>query len=163
MEGKAIPETMCPKGAWSAVERLLRQRTVWGLTLGPACAGYALRMSLTWLPGYIQTSMDKSILQSGLYAATQVLVRFISGLSTDGWWVDRVIRPARSANLLIGVAVIIDTGVIVDITGGVKYAIVIGGIALAGGLLRYLLLRREIEPIPVKALEEAPLDYIRTH
>jgi MFS family permease len=53
-------------------------------------------MLLTWLPGYMQTSMNQSVLQSGIYAAVPALAMFVSELTIGGWWVDRVI--GRGAN-----------------------------------------------------------------
>ncbi|WP_324116713.1 MFS transporter [Microbacterium sp.] len=75
---------------------LLKQRKLWGLSLGLAGAGYVLWMLLTWLPGYLQTSQHQSVLGSGLYAAIPALAMFLSELFIGGFWVDRVI--GRGAN-----------------------------------------------------------------
>ena len=96
IDGGATSEDVRPASDWRTVGYLLRQRKVWGLSLGLAGAGYVLWMLLTWLPGYMQTSMNQSVLQSGIYAAVPALAMFVSELTIGGWWVDRVI--GRGAN-----------------------------------------------------------------
>ncbi|BCT77651.1 putative transporter YybO [Sinomonas cyclohexanicum] len=96
IKGGATSEDVRPASDWKTIGYLLRQRKVWGLSLGLAGAGYVLWMLLTWLPGYMQTSMNQSILQSGIYAAVPALAMFVSELTIGGWWVDRVI--GRGAN-----------------------------------------------------------------
>ena len=62
-------------------------------------------------------------------------------------------------NLLAGVAAPIVTGFVVDRTGSFHYAFIVGGIALLGGLLSFLLLTGRIEqipPRPVDASQAAP-------
>jgi MFS family permease len=96
IDGGATSEDVRPASDWKTIGYLLRQRKVWGLSLGLAGAGYVLWMLLTWLPGYMQTSMNQSVLQSGIYAAVPALAMFVSELTIGGWWVDRVI--GRGAN-----------------------------------------------------------------
>lgn len=96
IKGGATSEDVRPASDWKTIAYLLRQRKVWGLSLGLAGAGYVLWMLLTWLPGYMQTSMNQSVLQSGIYAAVPALAMFVSELTIGGWWVDRVI--GRGAN-----------------------------------------------------------------
>ncbi|MDP9884967.1 MFS family permease [Sinomonas atrocyanea] len=96
IDGGATSEDVRPASDWRTIGYLLRQRKVWGLSLGLAGAGYVLWMLLTWLPGYMQTSMNQSVLQSGIYAAVPALAMFVSELTIGGWWVDRVI--GRGAN-----------------------------------------------------------------
>lgn len=107
VDGGASSESVRPKSDLATVGYLLRQRKVWGLSLGLAGAGYVLWMLLTWLPGYMQKSMDQSILQSGIYAAVPALAMFISELTIGGWWVDRVIgRGANADKVRKGVIVV---------------------------------------------------------
>ncbi len=107
VDGGASSESVRPKSDLATVGYLLRQRKVWGLSLGLAGAGYVLWMLLTWLPGYMQKSMDQSILQSGIYAAVPALAMFISELTIGGWWVDRVIgRGANTDKVRKGVIVV---------------------------------------------------------
>jgi ACS family D-galactonate transporter-like MFS transporter len=53
VEGGAQQETARPARTGSNVAYLLRQRKVWGLTLGFAAYGYSFYLLLTWLPGYL--------------------------------------------------------------------------------------------------------------
>lgn len=107
VDGGASSESVRPKSDLATVGYLLRQRKVWGLSLGLAGAGYVLWMLLTWLPGYMQTSMNQSILQSGIYAAVPALAMFVSELAIGGWWVDRVIgRGANPDKVRKGVIVV---------------------------------------------------------
>ncbi|MGY3568143.1 MFS transporter [Sinomonas sp. RB5] len=98
IDGGATSEDVRPASDWSTIAYLLRQRKVWGLSLGLAGAGYVLWMLLTWLPGYMQTSMNQSVLQSGIYAAVPALAMFVSELTIGGWWVDRVIGRGANAD-----------------------------------------------------------------
>jgi hypothetical protein len=64
-------------------------------------------MLLTWLPGYMQTTMNQSVLQSGIYAAVPAFAMFVSELTIGGWWVDRVIgRGANADKVRKGVLVV---------------------------------------------------------
>ena len=47
---------------------LLRNRKVWGLTIGFSAYGYSFYLFLTWLPGYLVQTMHMSILKSAGYA-----------------------------------------------------------------------------------------------
>jgi MFS family permease len=58
-------------------------------------------------------------------------------------------------NLLAGMISPIVTGEIVDATGNFKYAFLVGGIALIGGLLSFVFLMGKIEPIPSRTEAEA--------
>jgi MFS family permease len=48
---------------------LLRTRTMWGLALAEGCAVYTQYLFLTWLPSYLQTTRQISILKTGLFTA----------------------------------------------------------------------------------------------
>jgi len=48
---------------------LLRSRTMWGLALTQGCAVYTQYLLLTWLPSYLQTTRNLSILKTGIYTA----------------------------------------------------------------------------------------------
>ncbi|WP_138413360.1 MFS transporter [Sinomonas gamaensis] len=107
VQGGASSEEVRPSSDWATVAYLLRQRKVWGLSLGLAGAGYVLWMLLTWLPGYMQTTMNQSVLQSGIYAAVPAFAMFVSELTIGGWWVDRVIgRGANADKVRKGVLVV---------------------------------------------------------
>ena len=48
---------------------LLRTRTMWGLALAEGCAVYTQYLFLTWLPSYLQTTRQLSIVKTGLFTA----------------------------------------------------------------------------------------------
>ncbi len=94
---------------------LLRRKKVWGLALGMAAYNYNFYLFLTWLPGYLSTSLHLDVLQSGFYTAIPWLAATVSDLIVGGWLVDYLIRrghdPTRVrqtilvAGLVLGLAV----------------------------------------------------------
>lgn len=205
---------------------LLRQRKVWGVSLGLAGVGYVLWMLFTWLPGFLQMGFDQSVLKSGLFTAIPGIAMFVGEVTVGGMYVDHLIRKGHDASLVrksvlvigiliafftvgagtsttpvaaitwialgsVGIALVyvvsnsipaliapegdtgsvaaimnfvnllagmispIVTGEIVDATGNFKYAFLVGGIALIGGLLSFVFLMGKIEPIPSRTEAEA--------
>lgn len=205
---------------------LLKQRKVWGLSLGLAGVGYVLWMLFTWLPGFLQMGFDQSVLKSGLFTAIPGIAMFLGEVTIGGVYVDHLIRKGHDASLVrksilvvgiivafltvgagtatnpvsaitwialgsVGIALVyvvsnsipaliapegdtgsvaaimnfvnllagmispIVTGEIVDATGSFKYAFLVGGIALLGGLLSFVFLMGPIEPIPSRREAEA--------
>jgi MFS transporter, ACS family, D-galactonate transporter len=98
VDGGASDELARPVGNVSSIGYLLRQRKVWGLSLGLSGAGYVIWMLFTWLPGYLQTGMDQSVLKSGLFAAIPGLTMFVSEITVGGIWVDRIIGRGAPAD-----------------------------------------------------------------
>ena len=76
---------------------LVRQKKVWGLSLGMAAYNYNFYLFLTWLPGYLATALHLNVLQSGFYAAIPWLAATASDLLVGGWLVDHLIRSGRDA------------------------------------------------------------------
>jgi len=95
---------------------LLRQRKVWGLTLGFSAYGYSFYLFLTWLPSYLSGSLHLGLIKSGWFAAVPWLIAAISDLVVGGWLVDYLIErgfePTRVrktilvAGLLLGLAIV---------------------------------------------------------
>lgn len=100
VDGGAADERSKPMGDLATLGYLLRQRKVWGLSLGLAGAGYVIWMLFTWLPGYLQTGMDQSVLKSGMFAAIPALAMFVSEMTIGGFWLDRAISRGASAERL---------------------------------------------------------------
>lgn len=71
--------------------RLFRFRSMWGLTLGAFCTGYAVWMYQTWLPAYLEMQQHISIKNTG-YLASIPLVCSIIGAVSGGWVCDRLAR-----------------------------------------------------------------------
>ena len=69
--------------------RLFRFRSMWGLTLGAFCTGYAVWMYQTWLPAYLEMQQHISIKNTG-YLASIPLICSIIGAISGGWVCDRL-------------------------------------------------------------------------
>ncbi|WP_051939444.1 MFS transporter [Phaeacidiphilus oryzae] len=95
-EGGAQDERSVPERQFAHFGRLLRNRKVWGLSLGFACYNYAFFMLLTWLPGYLEDQLHMSVLTGGLYAAVPWIVATLSDLLIGGLLVDRLIAAGRN-------------------------------------------------------------------
>ncbi|MGN8025502.1 MFS transporter [Microbacterium sp. 22242] len=104
---------------------ILRQRKVWGMSLGLGCAGYVQWMLLTWLPGFLQSQMHMNVANSGLVTAVPWLVAVIVQYLLPGFWLDRLIRNGKSSTLVRRVF----------ITAGMILAIAIVGTAFTHDLI----------------------------
>ncbi len=79
---------------------LLKNRKVWGLTIGFAAYGYSFYLFLTWLPGYLVTEMHMSIIKSAGYAAIPWLFASIADLVVGGWLIDRLIQRGHDETVV---------------------------------------------------------------
>lgn len=108
--GGALAEGAPAGGVSRLLGYLLRQRKVWGLTIGFAAYGYTFYLFLTWLPAYLVTTMHLSILTSAMYAAIPWLVATVADLVVGGWLIDFLIARGRDESkvrqtvLLVGMA-----------------------------------------------------------
>ncbi len=91
----ATPEGPAEAGAFSLLGYLLKNRKVWGLTIGFAAYGYSFYMFLTWLPGYLVQTMHMSILKSAAYTAIPWMCATVSDLIVGGWLVDHLVAQGR--------------------------------------------------------------------
>ena len=116
-EGGAEPETVDgvrPRGA--SYLYLLRQRKVWGLTLGFSAYGYLFGFLITWLPTYLQSTFGVNILKAGGYVLLIWGVGTVADLIVGGYLVDyfikrgadpnRVRKTALVAGLVLGFAIV---------------------------------------------------------
>ncbi|MCL6454104.1 MAG: MFS transporter [Alicyclobacillus sp.] len=136
-EGGAQAEEAAAGSIWQNLGFLLRQRKVWGLTLGFSAYGYSFYLFLTWLPGYLEKQMHMSILKSGWYTAGPWLVATITDLLIGGWLVDRLIRnghdPTRVRKTVLVIGMILGLAVIpAAFTTNANVAVVWIAIALGG-------------------------------
>jgi len=60
VEGGSQQEGAVPTNTAASLGFLLRQRKIWGLTLGFTAYNYAFNLFLVWLPGYLQTQLHAS-------------------------------------------------------------------------------------------------------
>src|SRR5436190_5286619 len=91
VEGGAQQEGAVPTNTAASLGFLLRQRKIWGLTLGFTAYNYAFNLFLVWLPGYLQTQLHASVLKSGLYLIIPWLVAAVTDVVVGGIRVDRFI------------------------------------------------------------------------
>jgi sugar phosphate permease len=106
--GGATREGPAESGEVAMLGYLLRNRKVWGLTIGFAAYGYSFYLFLTWLPNYLVQSMHMSILKSAGFTAIPWICATIAGLGVGGWLIDHLIArgygetPVRKTVLVVG-------------------------------------------------------------
>ncbi len=106
--GGATAEGPSHSGEVAMLGYLLRNRKVWGLTIGFAAYGYSFYLFLTWLPNYLEQSMHMSVLKSAGYAAVPWMCATVADLVVGGWLIDHLIRrgygetPVRKTVLVLG-------------------------------------------------------------
>jgi MFS family permease len=89
--GGATPEGVASGGQGAMLGYLLRNRKVWGLTVGFSAYGYSFYLFLTWLPAYLVQTLHMSILKSAGYATIPWLFASLSDLLVGGFFVDYLI------------------------------------------------------------------------
>lgn len=108
LAGGATPEGTAQHGEVAMLGYLLRNRKVWGLTIGFAAYGYSFYLFLTWLPNYLVQTMHMGILKSAGYSAIPWICATIADLVVGGWLIDHLIRrgwretPVRKTVLVVG-------------------------------------------------------------
>ncbi|TDR79930.1 MFS transporter [Paludibacterium purpuratum] len=91
-QGGATAEGESQTGSLATLGYLLRQRKMWGLTIGFAAYGYSFYLFLTWLPGFLVQSMHMSILKSASFAAVPWMCATVSDLLVGGWLIDHLVQ-----------------------------------------------------------------------
>jgi MFS transporter, ACS family, D-galactonate transporter len=91
VEGGATPEGEAEASPIGMLGYLLRNRKVWGLTIGFAAYGYSFYLFLTWLPAYLVSEMHMSIIKSAGYAAIPWMFATVSDFFVGGLLIDRMI------------------------------------------------------------------------
>lgn len=82
-------------GGAAGLPQLLRTKTMWGLALTQGCAVYTQYLFLTWLPNYLQTTRDLSILKTGFYTALPYGLAVVLGIAL-GRLSDALLSPTRA-------------------------------------------------------------------
>ena len=139
--GGAQDEHVAPVQTGQALGFLLRQRKVWGLTLGFTAYGYSFYLLLTWLPGYLQTQLHLSVLSSGWYTAIPWAVATATDLIIGGWLVDKLIAqghdPTRVRRTVLVIGMVLGLAVIgaaftnSAVIATIWISIALGGLAFA--------------------------------
>jgi len=111
----ATPEGELSANPAGMLGYLLKQRKVWGLSIGFAAYGYCFYLFLTWLPGYLVQTMHMSIIKSASFAAIPWACATLSDLLVGGWLIDHLIAKGHDetrvrkgvllAGMLLGLAV----------------------------------------------------------
>ncbi|MFZ6692606.1 MFS transporter [Undibacterium sp. SXout20W] len=140
-QGGAAAEGKAESGAVNMLAYLLKQRKVWGLTIGFAAYGYSFYLFLTWLPGYLVQTMHMSILKSAGYAAIPWVVATITDLFVGGWLIDHLIARGHNESkvrksvlvtgMLFGLAVFGATQTVDPVWAIFWISIALGGLASA--------------------------------
>ena len=120
-EGGAQPEGLTTaSNVGAALGYLLRQRKVWGLTIGFSAYGYSFYLLLTWLPGYLVKTYHMDIIKSGAYAMVPWIVAAIADLIVGGWLVDYLIKrgnePTRVRKTIIVIGMLMGLTIIGAVT-----------------------------------------------
>jgi len=106
--GGATKEGVAASGQGTMLGYLLRNRKVWGLTIGFSAYGYSFYLFLTWLPAYLVQTLHMSILKSAGYATVPWIFASFSDLFVGGFFVDYLIgkgldeTKVRKGVLIIG-------------------------------------------------------------
>jgi MFS family permease len=77
---------------------VLRQRSLWGTSLGLFAMNYAWYLTLAWVPTYLVTVRGFSLEKMALVAGFAYLINAIAALAS-GWITDRWIRAGHSATV----------------------------------------------------------------
>jgi MFS transporter, ACS family, D-galactonate transporter len=135
--GGATAEGPAQSGEVAMLGYLLRNRKVWGLTIGFAAYGYSFYLFLTWLPNYLVETMHMSILKSAGYSTIPWAFATVADLVVGGWLIDHLIArgypetPVRKtvlvSGMLLGLAVFGAT-----LTTSPVWAVVWISVALSG-------------------------------
>ena len=135
--GGATQEGSSATNSLGMLAYLLKNRKVWGLTIGFAAYGYSFYLFLTWLPGYLVQTMHMTILKSASYAAIPWVCATLADLLVGGWLIDhligrgvdetRVRKSVLVVGMLFGLAVFGAT-----LTQDPHWAIVWISVALSG-------------------------------
>jgi ACS family D-galactonate transporter-like MFS transporter len=114
--GGAAQEGEASANAVGMLGYLLRNRKVWGLSIGFAAYGYAFALFIFWLPNYLVKEMHMDILKSASFTTIPWIFATISDLLIGGWLIDHLIRKGHDESkvrktiivfgMLMGLAVV---------------------------------------------------------
>ena len=57
--------------------RLMRTKSLWGITITQSCNTYSQYLFLTWLPSYLQTVKHLTLMKTGIYTAVPYIVAVV--------------------------------------------------------------------------------------
>ncbi|MGH7043479.1 MAG: MFS transporter [Acetobacteraceae bacterium] len=139
--GGASEEGAAASSPGAMLGYLLRNRKVWGLTIGFAAYDYSFYLFLTWLPGYLVHEMHMTLLASAAYTTIPWIVATITDLAVGGWLIDTLIRRGRDETrvrktvlvigMLVGLAVLGAVFTTTALWAILWISIALGGLAAA--------------------------------
>lgn len=91
VEGGGTPEGRAATGQTMMLGYLLRNRKVWGVTIGFSAYGYSFYLFLSWLPLYLVHTMHMGILKSAFYTTIPWIFATLSDILIGGFFVDFLI------------------------------------------------------------------------
>ncbi len=85
---------------------LLRERSLWGTSLGHFCGNYSYYFMLTWLPLLLVKEFGFTLAQMAIIGGCIYGIQAVSA-ALMGWWCDHLILRGASANRVLKTAVIV--------------------------------------------------------
>ena len=113
---------------------LLRERSLWGTSLGHFCGNYAYYFMLTWLPLLLVKEFDFTLGQMAFIGGCVYGIQALTAAAM-GWWCDRLIVSGASANRVLKTAVIaglVAVTVAMSLCAGAKAELSVASMMLAG-------------------------------
>lgn len=93
--GGAAPEGAASSSPGAMLGYLLRNRKIWGLTIGFGAYDYAFYLFLTWLPAYLIREMHMTLIHAAGYTTIPWIVATITDLAVGGWLIDRLVSSGH--------------------------------------------------------------------
>jgi MFS family permease len=122
---------------------LLKSLSMWGTAITTGCNVYTHYLFLTWMPTYLQTTRNLSMLKSGIYAAIPYITAVVLGV-VIGAICDRLLTPkaVREGKRRIAIAILMASSAVILFTPYVEqlwlivalFSISLTGSATAGAL-----------------------------
>ena len=84
-----------PAGAVPTVREILRERGLWGASIGHFCGNYNFYFILSWLPTYLVKVRGFSLEEMAFIAGSAYVVNALAALFA-GWAIDRYVRAGGS-------------------------------------------------------------------
>ena len=117
LRGGAQPEDQVRAAKGAPLEYLLRQRKVWGLSLGFAAYNYSFYLLLFWLPSYLVAAHQLDLLHSVMYTSVPWLFATATDLAVGGWLVDALVQRGWNSIRVRQVVLIVGTSFGLGILG----------------------------------------------
>jgi ACS family D-galactonate transporter-like MFS transporter len=98
--GGATQEGVVKAQAEPMLRYVLRQRKVWGLTIGFGAYGYSMNLFTSWLPAYLVQTMHVNIIRSATFTMIPWSCATVMDLLVGGWAIDHFIKRGHDETLV---------------------------------------------------------------